>query len=119
MKRFICAHLPQILHSADSDPIVSTTPLIRPSIDHLLTLSTPTSISRTICALGWLAFAVKMEIQIQRIDPWVTEEDLYKEVAAALHNPPVRILGQGLTNFHCSSQRPKSKVDTGVMPSSP
>lgn len=41
-----------------------------------------------------------MEIQIQRIDPWVTEEDLYKEVAAALHNPPVRILGQGLTNFH-------------------
>lgn len=41
-----------------------------------------------------------MEIQIQRIDPWVTEEDLYREVAAALHNPPVRIPGQGLTNFH-------------------
>ncbi|KAJ1021719.1 hypothetical protein NDA13_005334 [Ustilago tritici] len=40
-----------------------------------------------------------MEVLIQRIDPWVADEDLYKEVASALHSPPVRLPGQGLTNF--------------------
>lgn len=40
-----------------------------------------------------------MEVLIQRIDPWVTDKDLYKEIASALHSPPVRLPGQGLTNF--------------------
>ncbi len=40
-----------------------------------------------------------MEVLLQRIDPWVTEEDLYKEIASALHSPPVRLSGQDLVNF--------------------
>ncbi|SPO31371.1 related to RNA-dependent RNA polymerase [Ustilago trichophora] len=40
-----------------------------------------------------------MEVLVQQIDPWVTEEDLYKGIASALHTPPVRLPGQGLTNF--------------------
>ncbi|CBQ71530.1 related to RNA-dependent RNA polymerase [Sporisorium reilianum SRZ2] len=40
-----------------------------------------------------------MEIQIQHIDSWVTEEDLYRRIAKALHTPPVRLPGQTLTNF--------------------
>ncbi|CDW99284.1 hypothetical protein [Sporisorium scitamineum] len=40
-----------------------------------------------------------MEIQIQNIDLWVTEEDLYRRIATALHTPPVHLRGQPLTNF--------------------
>lgn len=40
-----------------------------------------------------------MEVYIQNINSWVTEEDLYKAIASALHSPPVRLPGQGLTNF--------------------
>ncbi|SNX88027.1 related to RNA-dependent RNA polymerase [Melanopsichium pennsylvanicum] len=40
-----------------------------------------------------------MEVLVQQIDLWVTEEDLYRTIANALHTPPVRLPGQGLTNF--------------------
>lgn len=41
-----------------------------------------------------------MEVFIQQIDSWVTEEELYKRVAEALHSPPVRLPdSQDLTNF--------------------
>lgn len=40
-----------------------------------------------------------MEILVQQIDLWVTEQDLYNRIADALHTPPVRLPGQGLTNF--------------------
>ena len=40
-----------------------------------------------------------MEVFVQQIDSWVTEEDLYRGIASALHTAPVRLPGQGLTNF--------------------
>lgn len=40
-----------------------------------------------------------MEILVQQIDAWVSEQDIYDRVAEALHTPPVRLPGQGLTNF--------------------
>ncbi|SYW77984.1 related to RNA-dependent RNA polymerase [Ustilago bromivora] len=54
-----------------------------------------------------------MEVLIQRIDPWVIDEDLYKEVASALHSPPVRLPGQGLTNFRLLFPRTNRGKDKG------
>ena len=50
-----------------------------------------------------------MEILIQEIDSWVTEELLYRRIAQALHTKPVRLPGQGLTNFRL--RLPKTSRD--------